>query len=295
MTKTLRRVQRFLAIWRLSGRFELALNALLNRLQETVLDFLQAGGRVTRDVVIYRDSRLPRGLFAAHDIGGLLYFKQLMDYGAQLSSTSEGQYVATLPNGLRFEATAGAFVDTLCMLAERFVTDEYAWLDPAGRVVIDVGANIADSVLYFAKRGAAYVYGYEPNPAAFAAAERNLGLNGIENAELTQVAVLGEAPTADHGQVSFAELVDRAGSQHPGLVIICKIDCEGCEFDIFAPGQMTPAAFNRVSQIMIEYHWRAPEPLVTVLESLGFQVETTPAAPGVGWIRARKPAGTNLD
>jgi hypothetical protein len=129
------------------------------------------------------------------------------------------------------------------------------------------------------------VYGYEPDPAAFAAAERNLGLNKIGNATVVQAAVQGEA---SNGHVSFADVIRQASSLHPGLGIVCKIDCEGCEFDLFAPGLMKPAQLERVSQIMIEYHWRSPQPLVTSLKALGFQVETSPGAPGVGWVRAHR-------
>jgi hypothetical protein len=41
---------------------------------------------------------------------------------------------------------------------------------------------------------------------------------------------------------------------------------------------------------MIEYHERSPGTLVSALEAAGFQVETSPGAPGVGWIRARRRA-----
>lgn len=257
-----------------------------HRCQEVVFDFLRAGGRVAKADIVYRDQRLPRLLFSGKALAGVGYVQRFVDYGGRVEGRSD-TFVASLPNGLRFEAAGGALLASLGMLVERFVDEEYAWLDAAGRVVVDVGANIADSVVYFANRGAAFVYGYEPDPVAFAAAERNLELNGIGNARVSRVAVQGEAR---NGHVSFAEVIAQAGSQYPGLPIVCKIDCEGCEYEIFAPGNSVPARLDRVSQIMIEYHWRSPETLVTALEDLGFQVETAPGAPGVGWIRAHRPA-----
>ena len=257
-----------------------------NHCQVVVLSFLQAGGRVTASNVLYRDLRMPRNLFGGPDLSGVGYVQKFADFGGTISEGHEGSFIATLPDGIRFEAKPAALLDTLGMLVERFVDEEYAWLDAAGRVVIDIGANVADSVVYFARRGAAYVYGYEPDPATFAAAQRNLELNRIRNADVAPLAVQRE--TGD-GRTSFADVLDRACREHPGLAIVCKIDCEGCEYEIFAPGAATPPGVDRVSQIMIEYHWRSPEPLLAALEGMKFQVETSPGAPGVGWIRARRP------
>jgi len=230
--------------------------------------------------------RLPSKLFRGPDLSGVGYVQRFVDFGGAITGGHEGPLVATLPDGIRFEAKPAVFLDMLGMLVERFVDDEYAWLDAAGRVVVDIGANVADSVVYFARRGAAYVYGYEPDPATFAAAQRNLALNPFRNADVTPLAVQRE--TSD-GQTSFADVLGRASQEHPDLPIICKIDCEGCEYEIFAPGGVAPPGLERVSQIMIEYHWRSPEPLLAALEGLGFHVESSPGAPGVGWIRAQRP------
>ncbi|HUY73313.1 MAG TPA: FkbM family methyltransferase [Candidatus Dormibacteraeota bacterium] len=257
-----------------------------NRCQVVVLDFLRVGGRITRLDVSYRQIRLPRDLFAGKDLAGVGYVQRFADFGGTVNRTTDA-FVATLPNGLRFEARAEVMLATLAVLVERFVDEEYSWLDASGRVVVDIGANIADSVVYFAKRGAAYVYGYEPDPATFAAAERNLDLNRIRNAKLVPIAVRGETLS---GHISFADVLGQAMNQYPELQIVCKVDCEGCEYEIFAPELPAPAGLERVSQIMIEYHWRSPQTLITSLEAMGFRVETAPGAPGVGWIRAQRPS-----
>jgi len=257
-----------------------------NHCQVVVLSFLQAGGRITASDILYRGLRLPGDLFRGPDLSGVGYVQRFVDFGGAITGGPQGPLVATLPDGIRFEAKPAKLLDTLALLVERFVDDEYAWLDAAGRVVVDIGANVADSVVYFARRGAAYVYGYEPDPATFAAALRNLELNRFRNADVAPLAV--QRDTSD-GQTSFADVLGRACQEHPGLPIICKIDCEGCEYEIFDSGGAAPPGLDRVSQIMIEYHWRSPETLLAALEGLGFHVETSPGAPGVGWIRAQKP------
>jgi hypothetical protein len=253
-----------------------------------VLDFLRSGGSVTEQVVGYRNVQLPRSMFAGHDLGGLGYVTQLVEHGGVIGLQAGDVYQATLAGGLVFEASSKGFVDTLCMLVERFVDEEYGWLSAAGHVVIDVGANVGDSAIYFATCGAVFVYGYEPDPAAYQAALRNVALNGIANVEITQAAVTGPDGPTGVGSISFAEVLKRAGSEHAGVPIICKVDCEGCEFEIFAPGSVQPEAVHQVTQMMIEYHWRSPDKLCDTLREMGFQVETTAGPPGVGWIRARR-------
>lgn len=255
------------------------------------MGFLRSGGRIGADQVEYRGLRLPRSLFAGSALGGVGYLKNVVDYGGAISSAGDGGFVASLPNGLRFESNWDGLIDALCMLDERFVADEYRWLDVEGRVIVDIGANIGDSVLYFVKRGAAYVYGYEPDASAYEAALRNLRLNDVTNAEVTKVAVGGGAPPASDGARdgvrTLNDIIDHVSKEHPGVGIVCKIDCEGCEYEIMESAHVRDA-LAPISQVMIEYHWRSPEPLVATLRGSGFEVETSTGAPGVGWVRARK-------
>jgi hypothetical protein len=223
-------------------------------------------------------------------LAGLGYLRELGDYGVEIYSEPE-VLVTRLRNGLRFEASEGRFIDTLCMLAERFVADEYSWLDVEGRVVIDVGANIADSILYFANRGAVHVYGYEPDAAAYAAALRNVSINKLDKVSVTQAAVVGRAEPGAEQVVSFADVIATAARSHPDAPVACKIDCEGCEYDILSAEALKGVDMRNVTQVMIEYHWRSPQALRAVLENLGFEVETSTGQPGVGWIRARRLNG----
>jgi hypothetical protein len=287
VANNLQRFQRFLGIWARSGRFELAMHAMRERCQAVVVDFLQAGGRVDGEVVAYQDIKLPRRMFAGHDLGGLVYVTQLAGYGASIGHKTGDLYSATLPNGLTFESGTSGFVDTMCMLVERFVAEEYAWLKVGGHVVIDVGANIGDSAIYFSMRGANHVYGYEPNAIASEAAQQNIEMNGVKNVDIIQAAIGGTCPPGEDC-VSFGDALRRAVAEHPGAAIACKIDCEGCEFEVFAPGVLSSDQVRDVSQLMIEYHWKAPEPICEVLAQLGFKTEVSAGPPGVGWIRAER-------
>jgi hypothetical protein len=274
-------MRRFLAIWRRSGSFALAQEAARNHCQVPVLEFLRSGGMVTGSEVRYGPVQLPRPPFTGPGLAGVAYVKKFVDFGGRIDQEA-GSFVAGLPSGVRFEATGGALVDTILKLHERYLDEEYAWIEAGVRVVIDVGANIGDSVVYFAGRGAAFVYGFEPEPSAYRSAVRNLDLNHVENASVAQVAV-----TAGGNEgASLMHILKRAATDHPGATIACKIDCEGCEYDLLAPGAVRPEVMRPVAQMLIEYHHRSPQPLRESLQSLGFEVETAAGAPGVGWIRA---------
>ena len=64
-------------------------------------------------------------------------------------------------------------------LANIFVNNEYERVDVNGRMVIDIGASIGDSSVYFAKKGAEKVIALEPNQETYTLAKKNVGLNGF--------------------------------------------------------------------------------------------------------------------
>ncbi len=281
-----RRLERFFAIWRLSGRLDLALLAARFRCQEVVERFLQSGGRISTSSVEYQNHRLPVEPFRGRGLGGVAYMRRLVDFGATISA-GESQFAINLPDGRVFEAPSSALVDTMLMLVERFVDDEYSWLEPTGRVVIDVGANIADSAIYFAGRGAVHVYGYEPDPDAFSAALRNVARNNIQNVTLVPAAVTQVASPGDDHHAGFVDVLRKVSLNHPDIAIVCKIDCEGCEYEIVNSSADLAGVIGPVVQVMIEYHHRGSDSLKADLQRLGFQVDAAETGAGVGWVRAR--------
>jgi len=66
------------------------------------------------------------------------------------------------------------------VLREQFVEEAYKWLRVEGKQVVDVGANIGDTAIYFALGGAAHVYALEPYPYSYRLAKRNVELNCLE-------------------------------------------------------------------------------------------------------------------
>lgn len=165
---------------------------------------------------------------------------------------------------------------------------EYSWLPVRGRIVVDVGANVGDTALYFAARGAAKVYALEPFPYSVAIARENLALNP----HLGQVTILnlgigakGEClridPEFDNSVGSDAVSTERGGVEVRLVSLsqllqelhitdaVLKMDCEGAEYDaIISSSDQTLKTF---SHIQIEYHY-GPILLAARLKSAGFNV-----------------------
>jgi FkbM family methyltransferase len=155
-------------------------------------------------------------------------------------------------------------------------------LNVEDKVVVDVGAFIGDSSIYFVLRGASGVIAVEPHPEAYKVMVENIRLNGLEdvitpvNASLSSrpgvtciknVDVegtygtyhgLGECDTAVP-VITLADLIDK---YNVGRDAVLKMDCEGCEYDVILNDYEHVKLFN---EIAFEYHEGATGKLLKVL------------------------------
>jgi len=175
-------------------------------------------------------------------------------------------------------------------LAGVFAYHDYDFLNVTNRTVVDVGANIADTAIYFALRGAKRVIAFEPFPKIFEIAERNVNANGLEDK-----VILVNAGCGYDGELRVKEDVESNASTElkdfgEGVKIpmyslntivskfnvekgsVLKVDCEGCEYDLFR--NASREALDRFDQIEIEYHYGYKE-LVNILKKNGFKTKNT--------------------
>jgi len=179
-------------------------------------------------------------------------------------------------------------------LGETFVRDEYEVPEVLsglrGRDVIDVGANVGDTALYFVLKGARKVIAVEPLPNVARCAEENLKLNGVADKVKVINAALGRKPVGvpcDY-DVRLSNIFYTLGSSGPckvpGVTLgdllsmvddpyLLKIDCEGCEAEtILGPERERLRAFEH---IILETHPNitdvSDEKLLTSLKELGFE------------------------
>lgn len=172
-----------------------------------------------------------------------------------------------------------------------FFEDTYSFLKVSGFDVVDVGANIGDSAVYFCCKGAKKVVGIEPDPAFFKLATENVLLNKLQNLVTINFAtVAGESgrPGTDDTKANMVSPGEGISIPHFAAPIVTlgevvaanavsdavlKLDCEGAEYEIL---QETPTEVLRhFSRILVEYHYGARE-LVQHLNAAGFHVEFKP-------------------
>ncbi|MEM3830322.1 MAG: FkbM family methyltransferase [Conexivisphaerales archaeon] len=183
---------------------------------------------------------------------------------------------------LKFDLGNGAGLD------EIFINEEYNFLKVRGRVVVDIGANIGDTAIYFAIKGAKKVISLEPYPYTFALAIKNIQFSGFKDKIEIINAGYGEdirikidtSFTPDNSSVlrenengpeinlySLKTIVSEYGIDSG----ILKMDCEGCEYNLLNEDDET---IKKFAMIQIEYHY-GYEKLVDKLKGCGFAVKYT--------------------
>lgn len=144
-----------------------------------------------------------------------------------------------------------------------------------GSVVVDIGVHIGAFSYLALTRGAASVYGFEPEPSNFARARANLAGFGdrvhLHNRAVWRSDRPGAAlhfwASSDRANtgggtliwdtdgplvdaIPFDEIVETASEGGRRRIALVKIDCEGAEFPIL----LTSTRLSRIERIVGEYH-----------------------------------------
>lgn len=151
-----------------------------------------------------------------------------------------------------------------------FIEKDYEILPVNDRVVMDVGANIADSSIYFVKRGAKKVYALEPNLELYQLAKRNIDLNLMSDIIEIRFAGCSSHKSVDSNPPFFS-LEEIIASNNPTPDIL-KVDCEGCEYDIIM--NSSTISLQSFDFILVEYHYGYRD-LSKKLKSCGFRVNVS--------------------
>lgn len=163
--------------------------------------------------------------------------------------------------------------------------------------MIDIGAKIGDTAIYFALMGAKKVISVEPSQEIFKHAEKNLELNNLSSKVNLFLAGCSNSITSIESNYAEQILENIENSivisndikkiptlsledlikDYPDDRLILKIDCEGCEYDniLNTPDHI----LKKFDQIQIEYHFGYSN-LKNKLEKCGFNVSVS------------KPSGT---
>ncbi len=319
INRTSRRVRSLVSVSLASRNPLLTLQAAKHHALSATVYFLHSGGRLTRGSAEYKGVRLQLPASQWYCLAALV---RLMDWGVQVRQL-DNRFSIQLPIGLQFECPhIGILWSALTMLDEQFLTNQYEGLRVKNAAVIDIGAFIGDSAVYFARRGALHVYAYEPYAELCATAKHNVWLNdcgervsvfqqGVSDrsrivtayynsmrAEMSGVTSDDSHPHDGCGDVtaestrliSFADVLRVVEQRHPGSPVVCKVDCEGCEYNLLE-AEGIEEVISTVQQLVIEYHGSDSirrTGLAKRLRDMGFDVSVNPTRADLGVINASR-------
>jgi FkbM family methyltransferase len=171
-----------------------------------------------------------------------------------------------------------------------FVQDLYRNFPIKRKIVIDVGANIADSCIYFASQGAKRIVGVEPLIENYEFAKQNVKLNNFSNRISMVLAGCGARPgyvdidvdkqngigwqlgsSSNRGNtiplLTLEQILQQSNVAEDEAAL--KLDCEGCEYEVILSS--SDNVLRRFSNILIEYHYGYND-IKEKLEKLNFNV-----------------------
>jgi methyltransferase, FkbM family len=153
---------------------------------------------------------------------------------------------------------------------EIFEENVYNNINILNKDVVDIGANVGDSSIYFALKGARKVVGVEPLPSVYARAIENVRLNHLEDKVFLINAALGSKSgklkvpcnTSSLASTGFSTLKSNGNCEVPIVTLsevieqisepyLLKMDCEGCEFDVILNDYEHVRMFDK---LIIEHH-----------------------------------------
>jgi len=178
-------------------------------------------------------------------------------------------------------------------ILEIFDEGVYEVVNCKDKDVIDVGAFVGDSAIYFILKGAKRVIAVEPHPKAYKELVENIRLNGLEeriipiNAAFSSVSGVIDLSLKDVDTASIAKNPLKMFTKHHKDINtyrvkattlseimklynvdggVLKMDCEGCEYDIILHEFKHVALFD---ELIFEYHAHATGiPIQSLLQIL---------------------------
>lgn len=201
-------------------------------------------------------------------------------------------------------------------------------------IVFDIGMNIGDSTVYFAKmENVKKVYAFEPFEDTFLRARNNIVHNSVD--EIVDTFCFGLSNVNETREIAFrkemtcgqstiykineyatgiyedwgllskeeknytetirvkkaSEVLSELMLKYEDATFILKIDCEGEEFQIIEDLWKNQIVFNKISLIMMEWHYQSNNIILNYLKKSGFRYVSNIRShnPEMGLIYAWKP------
>lgn len=214
----------------------------------------------------------------------LLY--KVMEKGLPIFPSKDFSHVSFQYKGKRITLRGPSCLG-LCY--NTFFNSEYGNHPVEGKLVIDIGANIGDTAIFYAMNGAT-VIACEPFPHTYRLGKKNIRMSGMS----WRIRLLNVAVGASHSYMMLPDTIESTvgklaentenGKKIPILTLsaivgkknfndaLLKIDCEGAEYEILLSADNK--LLRRFSTIVVEYHHGCKN-IIEKLESAGFDVKRT--------------------
>ncbi len=227
----------------------------------------------------------------------------------RLNSGRPGTVALKFRNGIRIHHCAADYGNAY----EIFVSDVYKPVRPFAsqdvRLIVDLGANVGFSALYFLSRFRnARIVAFEPHPAHIERALANWSLNDVTGkVTLHQAAASNKAGRLFLSDLGMSSTLYGDGSNAKGMEVavldvfeilrgqpidILKIDIEGAEYDIIGDDRFPALDIKRIAmewhrseRLVDEHAW-----LVERLGRAGYEIDDVFAQPHLGMLWAHRRA-----
>lgn len=258
-----------------------------------------------KTVILHFMLRIPIGKVVFKDLPNTLFFEKctavpillasLIDNGWRILKINKNEVVLGLGELVKFNLSLDK-KDGWHELYEVFIKKVYG-TDFRDKRILDIGMNIADSSIYFAVNGAKTIIGVEPIPTTYEKAIMNISASKMESI----ISPINRAVTCKGGEqieliisesasafstvdtkynnisqyatnkikiktITLESLIDQYFSEGIDLL---KIDCEGCEYDVFL--NEDDNIISKPKSIIMEFH-NYPDLIENKLKSLGYSV-----------------------
>ncbi len=176
--------------------------------------------------------------------------------------------------------------------------EDYGFIEYQGKIVLDLGAYYGDTALFFLKKGARFLYLYEPVKTIYDYLLINLEKNGIDPSKYRAFNIgawidddivytrfnmqgTGLTPFINYDLCkgisdcvelklkSLKEILEESLTGRDSSENIVKIDCEGCEYSILTVSCNT---ISLADNYIVEIHG-VPNPIVYKYDKCGFKAE----------------------
>lgn len=239
---------------------------------------------------------------------------KIIKYGGQPSWQTNGDLRIDI-DGVKL-VTSPHDKSSSASVKEIFSDNEYLYpeIDYHNKTVLDIGANIGDSSIFFASQGASKVLAFEPLPSLHRYLQENISLNEYDkivipyyvglglrqqkidiwlrgngtagtSVDLHNLNTIEYRPGYVQETLEIENWKDFFGPKGIQQVDIVKMDCEMCEYKLLKDDDFLK--FLNPQSLIIEYH-DGIKNLVNVLENAGFKVQADEKYMKVGMILAYK-------